>query len=176
MWTWLILNYRTALPWLCVAALGGLAAVTQVRLSAAHLELANYKADYFKDLANARSTAAADQKAIDSAITAAAVADAEGQVRIVTRTTTLKEKVPVYVKDNSTCITVGLIRVLDAAALGVDPETLDLRSGESNESCADISAVTLAQSVNGNYGLCHANAEQLNNLAAAYEALRKQYP
>jgi hypothetical protein len=66
--------------------------------------------------------------------------------------------------------------VLDAAALGVDPDTLSLAPGQSDGSCAPVKASDLAASVAGNYGAARANAEQLtalqNWIAAEAQAAR----
>lgn len=125
----------------------------------AKIELAHEKA-----LSVAREEAREDQKKVDQIALEKAVADAEAQEVIITRTHTIKEEVPYYVKDTSTCITVGLVRVLDAAALGADPADLALAPGEFNETCADVTASALARNIAGNYGLFHQNAQQLSSL------------
>lgn len=96
----------------------------------------------------------------------AAVAEAKVQQQIVVQTLTLTREVTRYVKDTSTCVTFGLVRVLDAAALGVDPADLPLPAGQSDDACAPVTASALAGSVATNYGTARQNAEQLNRLEA----------
>lgn len=103
----------------------------------------------------------ADQVAIDLAGQQSVT-----QEKIVTRTMTITKEIPTYVKDTSDCVTIGLIRVLDAAALGVDPATLVLAPGQFDETCAGIGARALAQSVVDNYGRARQNAAQLTDLQA----------
>lgn len=92
------------------------------------------------------------------------VAEADGQERIVTKFRNIIEEVPIYVQDTSACITYGLIRLLDAAALGADPKDLLLPASEYNENCAPVKATDLAKSVVRNYEAAHANAQQLTSL------------
>lgn len=85
-------------------------------------------------------------------------------VRIIRQTQIIKEEIPIYVQDDATCVTVGLVRVLDAAALATNPNTLDLLPGESNEACAGIGSHALAKSVVTNYGRYWEVADQLEKL------------
>lgn len=87
-------------------------------------------------------------------------------VNIIRRTQTTIKEIPTYVQDNATCVTVGLVRVLDAAALGTNPDLLSLAPGESDGACAGIGAYALAESVIGNYGRAHENAAKLTALQA----------
>jgi hypothetical protein len=50
---------------------------------------------------------------------------AEVQPQIVTVTKTIVKEIPRYVQDTSACVTVGLVRVLNAAAIGTDPANFD---------------------------------------------------
>lgn len=63
-------------------------------------------------------------------------------------------------------IPMGFVRVLDAASLGADPDTLSLAPGQSDDSCAPVTAARLAASVAANYAIARENAEQLNALQA----------
>jgi hypothetical protein len=123
-----------------------------------------------RDYANAQAAAveaAADQQERAHAVAlAAALADAAAQERIVTRTLTITKEVPRYVKDTAGCITLGLVRVLDAAVHGRDLAELSLAPGEFDETCATVAATALAESIVRNYGICHANAQQLSGLQA----------
>lgn len=104
------------------------------------------------------------QAAQDKVTTDAAVAEAAAQQKIVTNTVTVTQEVTHYVKDTSTCITFGLLRLFDATVLGIDPAKLSIPAGKSNDACAPVTASALAKSVVGNYGAALANAEQLNEL------------
>jgi hypothetical protein len=111
--------------------------------------------------------AAAIKKAEDQFSLQAAVDEAKKQAQIVTVTNTVTKEVPKYVPIGSKCpVTIGLLRVLDAAVLGVDPAQLPLGPGQSDESCADVDARTLALNIVANYGACQANAQQLTSLQA----------
>lgn len=97
----------------------------------------------------------------------AAVKEAQAQEKIVTRTQTIIKEVPRYVtasQDRGTCVTYGLVRVLDAAALGADPADLELPAGQSDDACAPVKASALAASVAENYGTARQNAQQLDAL------------
>lgn len=124
---------------------------------------------------------AADKVAVDAAVASAvakereqaksdldaAVAEAKAQEKIVTRTQFIIKEVPRYVtasQDRSTCVTYGLVRVLDAAALGTDPADLELPAGQSDDACAPVKASDLAASVAENYGTARQNAQQLDAL------------
>ena len=123
---------------------------------------------------------AADQAAVNEAVAravatekkqakadvAAAVSEAKAQERIIVRTRTIIERIPDHVSNDSHCITYGLVRVLDAAALGVDPADLELPPGKSDDACAPVEATTLAGSVVDNYGTARQNAQQLDALIA----------
>ena len=118
---------------------------------------------------SAANTAAAIQKKEDAVSLAEAVSEARAQQQIVTQTVTLTKEVPVYVSaktDARTCITYGLVRVLDAAATGRDPAELPLDAGQSDDACAPVTASSLARNVAENYGAARANAEQLDALEA----------
>lgn len=101
----------------------------------------------------------ADQVAIDIAGN-----QSNTQEKIVTVTKTIIKEIPTYVKDDSACITVGLVRVLDAAARGTDPAALALAPGEFNETCAGLGSHALADSVAENYGRARQDAAQLTDL------------
>lgn len=85
-------------------------------------------------------------------------------VKIIRQTERIKQEIPIYVQDDSTCITWGLVRVLDAAAAGADPDALALEAGTSNETCAGVGWRSLASTIVGNYGKYHEVADQLFHL------------
>lgn len=76
----------------------------------------------------------------------------------------------------STCVPFGLVRVLDAAALGLHPSALALPAGKSDADCTTIDYVALATNVIGNYGAARANAEQLNALIGSVRAVQEAGP
>lgn len=118
---------------------------------------------------------AADQVAID-------IAGQQGPVqeKIIVETQTVVERIPYYVSDASGCITIGLIRVLDAAALGADPAALDLAPGERNDTCAGIGPAALAEHVSKNYGRARQDAARLTGaqdyIRGLAEAVNRRTP
>ncbi len=107
---------------------------------------------------------ASRQGGVDASSMKAATVITIEQQKIVTETVYLTREIPEYVQDTSTCITVGLVRVLDAAARGTDPAAVTLAPGRFNETCAGIGSRALAESVVGNYGRARSNAAQLTGL------------
>lgn len=109
------------------------------------------------------------QKVQDDITLASALAEAKTQERVVTRYRTLTQEVPRYVTveaDAVACVPYGLVRVLDAAALGRDPADLELPSGYSDSACAPIEASALAAGILDNYRAFDQNAAQLDALSA----------
>lgn len=90
------------------------------------------------------------------------------QGEITTRTIINLKEVTRYVHETKIvgCITYGFVRVLDAQVHGVSPADLPLPAGLTDDACAPVDAVALANSIVANYGAAKANAEQLNSLAA----------
>lgn len=63
-------------------------------------------------------------------------------------------EIPKYVtlkQDATSCITYGLIRVLNATILQSSPDSIPLPSGKSNDSCTKINSSSLAESITDNY-------------------------
>lgn len=127
------------------------------------------------------AAAAAKQKALDDAGLKAAVSEAQAQEKIVTQYVTLTKEVPTYVTQAQDaaaaapgaapgCVSYGLVRLLDAAVLGVEPATLALPAGKSDDACSPVEPSALAANVTGNYGLGAQNAKQLDDLVAAITA------
>lgn len=106
------------------------------------------------------------QAAQDKVSLDAAVAEAQAQQKIVTVTQTITQEVTRHVTDHVACVSYGLVRVLDAAALGVDPDTLALPAGKSDDACTGITNSALAERIATDFGIARANAEQLNALEA----------
>lgn len=118
---------------------------------------------------------AVEQHALDTEVSAGAVAEARAKQQIISHTDTIIQEVPTYVTSTIDhlvpCIPYAVVRVLDAAALTtpgalVSPGDLALPPGKSDDACTDIKASDLARSIVGNYGSALENAEQLNALEA----------
>jgi hypothetical protein len=107
---------------------------------------------------------------------AAAVAAAQAQQRIVTQTVTITKEIPHYVHDTVSCpgLTVGLARILRAAADGTDPASLSLASGQSDDTCSDVTASEVAGWFTGYAQASRANTQQLTDLIAAVKANDKE--
>ena len=89
---------------------------------------------------------------------------AKANEKIVTVYRTIEKEVSIYVKDDSTCITYGLVRVHDAGAYGIGTGSLDLPPGVTDETCAPVGWRTLAATFTGNYEASTLNAAQLTGL------------
>lgn len=102
----------------------------------------------------AEARARKDQQAIDAVAREEAVKAAVAKQKIVVRTVTITKEIPAHVPDDTAlCIPLGLVRVIDAAALGRQSATdLPLGAGLSDESCAPLGARALAETIVRNYG------------------------
>lgn len=134
-------------------------------------QLLTLQLSYAKAQQTAVEKAMAEQSVEDKIALDAAVTEAQAQQKIVTQTVTLTKTVDHYVKDDSTCITWGLVRLLNAASQGGDPNTVPIPTGKSDDACAPVSARALAANVVGNYAAARANAEQLNALEATIRSM-----
>lgn len=112
----------------------------------------------------------AAQSAID---TTSAEASAVHQTREATAAATVKAKVQAHVHNPAPtaprvvgCVTYGLVRLHDAAALGVDPDTLPLPAGTTDDACSPVADTDLANAISDNYAAARANAAQLDDLIA----------
>lgn len=91
--------------------------------------------------------AVAKQLAADKITHDADVAYAESQQKLVTVTKTIIKEVPVHVTaqtDASYPVPCGLVRVWDAAVLGVSADALPLPAGKSDDSACPVKASVLA--------------------------------
>lgn len=98
------------------------------------------------------------------------------QTAITARTRMLIREVPIYVTPETDArlggLPWGLVRMHDAAALGVDPASLPNPAGEPDDAASSVEASDLAAAVAGNYaGVCRADAEQLRDLQAWVRAV-----
>lgn len=128
-----------------------------------------------KAKARAISEATTEQQRLDHLSTQAAVDQAAAQVKTITKTLTITKEIPRYVTEIHGCPTFGFVRVLDARALGADPEDLQLPAGKSNDDCAPISFGTLAENIVRNYGTADSDADQLDGLES-WELKRQASP
>lgn len=97
---------------------------------------------------------------------AAAKTDAAAQTRIVTRYVTLTKEIPAHVPPSSPCVPWGVVRLHDAAVLGVDPSTLQAPAGQPDDACSDVSPSAFVATVTDNYRAGQQNAQQLDDLEA----------
>lgn len=89
------------------------------------------------------------------------------QVEIRWRTITTIREVPKYVTaetDRSYPIPVGLVRVHDAAARGLDPSAVPDPSGLPDDAPSGVTASALGASIASNYGSCLADLERFRDL------------
>lgn len=131
------------------------------------------KLDDAQAATKALTASLASQRRVDGLNEAAAVREAQAQQKIVTVTQTITRKVPVYVHDQVRCnsgLTVGLARILRAAAAGVDPASLSLPAGQSDDTCADLTPSEVASWFADYAAAARGNAEQLDALEAAVRA------
>lgn len=159
---WVLSNWKLILGGLLAVAMSF--ATWRVTSWVYQGDIAKIERDQVVALDKARADAAAKQHDADLVSMKAGETQTVVQEKIVTKYIKIHDEVPIYVKDTSTCITVGLVRLLDAAALTADPADLHLNTGESNDDCAGIGSVALARSVSDNYGLAQQNAAQLTGL------------
>lgn len=89
------------------------------------------------------------------------------RIQIETQTITNIKEVTRYVHETTVvgCITLGFVRVLDAAVLGVTPASLPLTPGSTDDTCSPLKAADLAGAIIENYGVARSNAAQLDALS-----------
>lgn len=121
----------------------------------------------------ASQVVASIQKKIDAANLASALQEEKAQQQIITQTQTVTKEIPVYVHDTISCPgpSVGLARLLYASAAGVDPATVSLAAGQSDDACSDVTASEVASWFSQFAGAARENAEQLNALEASIRSL-----
>jgi len=129
-------------------------------------KLAKLELAYSQAQLAAVAQAQAVQVAEDKVSLDAAVAEAQAQQQIVTQTVTVTHEVVKHVKDRVACVSVGLVRVLNAEVRGVSPDAIPLPAGKSDASCSGVTNSQLAASIVNNYSIARSNAEQLNAMEA----------
>jgi hypothetical protein len=134
---------------------------------ALQLKIATIQRDDARAEVIAVAAASDRMKRADAVNLNAAVAEAAAQQKLADAKSRLSREIPLHVSSSTPfCISYGLVRVLDAASLGADPDALSLPAGQSDESCAPVTAAALAGSVAANYAVARSNAEELNALEA----------
>jgi hypothetical protein len=109
------------------------------------------------------------QRAQASISAAAGVAEQAAQVRIRTVYRTLTQEVPGVLTpeiDRVFDLPVGLLRVHDAAARGVDLSDVPDPAGRPDDAAAGVAVSAVGQALVANYGACHADQERLAALQA----------
>jgi len=104
--------------------------------------------------------------------TVAAQKEQAAQDRIVLVTKTIVQKVPEYVtaEADARCVVPnGFVRIHDAAAAGVPP--VPNAAGKPDDAPSGVELSSIAETVAGNYGAAHLNAERL---LALQEWLKQQ--
>ena len=135
--------------------------------------LLKVEAGYKDAEAKAAAHAAQVQKSIDDEALAASQAETAAQQSLAAAQQERLANVPAHVQVKYLpCVPLGLIRVLDAAVLGVPADTLALPARSTDATCASIDAVALAKGIAANYSAANANAEQLNALIAFVKTLK----
>ena len=138
-------------------------------IAALQTKIATIQRDDARARARALAAAADRLRRADAISLNSAVAEAAAQQKLADETSVIAREVHRHVASNvrnRVCIPYGLVRVLDAASLGADPDRLSLPAGQSDDTCAPVAADALAANVAGNYAAARANAEQLSALEA----------
>jgi hypothetical protein len=135
-------------------------------VAALQTKIATIQRDDARKKADALAAAARRMQREDSVTLHSAVAEAAAQQKLADEKSVIAKEVRRHVPRNSPCISLGLVRVLDAARLGADPDSLSLPAGQSDGACASVDAAHLAANITANYAAARANAEQLTALQA----------
>lgn len=132
-------------------------------------EIADLKAANAQAVIDAVTAARADQIARDKITQDIAVKAAEAIQKTITVTRTIIREVPRNVTpeiDRSFPVPLGFVRVHDAAASGNPVDAVSIAPGQPNDAASDVAMSEVAGVSAGNFGACHANAEQLKALQA----------
>jgi hypothetical protein len=139
-------------------------------VAALQTKIAVIQRDDARAKADALAAAARRMQREDSVTLHSAVAEVAAQQKLADEKSVIAKEVRRHVPRNSPCMSLGLVRVLDAASLGADPDALSLPAGQSDDSCAPVDAAHLAANIAANYAAARANAEQLSALQAWIKA------
>lgn len=126
-------------------------------------QLAAMKAAAAKSAAKAKDTETAQH----AASVAIGLGEAMAQERIRTVYRTIRTEIHDHVSpaiDRAFPMPVGLVRLHDAAARGLDVSAVPDSAGQPDDAASRFAASDLAGAFTDNYGACRANAEQLSGL------------
>jgi hypothetical protein len=128
--------------------------------------------------ANAAATAAAvqEQKALDAVALSAAQRQNTTQTAIAAQARRQLAEVQIHVKDIGQRAPYGFVRVLVAAARGVEVNTLALPAGKSDDAASAYSWPALAGPLIADYAACRANGAQLGALIQVTRDFAKLKP
>lgn len=96
----------------------------------------------------------------------------EKQREITKATQARLNEVQKYIKSHG-CVTIGTIRLYNAAISGRSAAEVPIPSGKSDESCSRFGADEFARSIIKNIGIAKSNAQQLNDLEQSIKELNK---
>lgn len=161
------------IPTWAINLLGGLALAGVITGVGAHLAQIWYAPQItaLKAVQHEQTVAAKAVKVVQADLTkASAAAETKAQATIVRQARVIIKKVPVYVSSAPRppvgCITVGMLRLHDAAATGIDPADFHPPAGQPDDACSSVAPSDFMAVVAGNYAAARANGEQLNSLEA----------
>lgn len=114
---------------------------------------------------------AAQDKAVSRAETVvvhqAQAQETAAQHTLAAQATVIIKRIPVYVSSSPSppvgCVTWGMLRLHDAAVLGLSPDDLPAAS-QPDAACSSVAPSAFAATVARNYAAARANAEQLTAL------------
>lgn len=115
--------------------------------------------------AKRRAQAINARQAAINAQASAKEAAAQRRIRYVTRT--IAKEIPTILTpevDRRFPLSVGFVRVFDAAALGVDLSALPDPAGQPDDSASPVKPSSAASIVNADFGECHLDQERLTGL------------
>ena len=138
-------------------------------IEALQKKIATIQRDDARAKAAALAAAADRMRRADAISLSGAAAEAAAQQKLADEKFVIAKEAHRHVPpdiSNRVCVPYGVVRVLDAASLGADPDALSLPAGQSDGACAPVTAAALAANVAANYAAARANAEQLGALQA----------
>jgi hypothetical protein len=138
-------------------------------VAALQTKIATIQRDDARAKAKAVAAASDRMRRADAISLNSAVAEAASRQQLADQKSIIAKEVHRHVSpaiSDRICVPFGLVRVLDAASLGADPDTLSLPAGQSDGACAPVTADALAANVAANYATARSNAERLNALQA----------
>lgn len=161
MWGWVIAFAATA-----AVAFGGGFKLAHDLDQGAYQAL---KASYAQAAASAAQGARQREEAQMALSQATGEAEAAQQAALTAKARVITREITHYVttaQDAHGCVTWGMLRLHDAAALGVPADTLVPPAGQSDDACSPVKPSDFMAAITGNYAVAWANAEQLNALEA----------